>query len=241
MPSRIKRLSPALLLILILVGGGIVVGALVFGDDRKEMFDRFTEKRDLSQPMEVKGDWLGMSLVDLTSPSARRAGLTPGLKGVMVSDISETAGWRARAAGVIPRDVVLTVNRTKISDINDLYDLTRKINVTDAVFLDVNRYGQVATVVLPSVTVPPVPVPPVAAGFNQPAMAGPQPAMMAPAAAPVQMQLPAAAFNAQPVAQPAQFAGPRWLCRRHGLAWPQQAVQPGFRCPYCNEPLRSVP
>jgi hypothetical protein len=134
----------------------------------------------------------------------------------------------------MPRDVVLTVNRTKISDINDLYDLTRKINVTDAVFLDVNRYGQVATVVLQSVTAPPVPVAPVAAGFNQPAM-------MAPAAAPVQMQLPAAAFNAQPVAQPGQFAGPRWLCRRHGLAWPQQAVQPGFRCPYCNEPLRSVP
>jgi hypothetical protein len=234
MPLPTKRLSPVLLAILILVGGGIIIGALVFADDRKEIFDRFTDKRDLSQPMEVKGDWLGMSLVDLTSPSARRAGLTPGLKGVMVSDISESAGWRARAAGIMPRDVVMTVNRTKISDINDLYDLTRKVNVTDAVFLDVNRYGQVATVVLPSVAAPSVPVSPVAAGFNQPAM-------MAPAAVPVQMQFPAAAVNAQPVAQPGQFAGPRWLCRRHGLAWPQQAVQPGFRCPYCNEPLRSVP
>jgi hypothetical protein len=240
MPSLAKRLSPALLVILILVGGGIVIGALVFADDRKEVFDRFTDKRDLTQAMEVKGDWLGMSLVDLTSPSARRAGIATGLRGVMVSDISESAGWRARAAGVMPRDVVMTVNRTKISDINDLYDLTRKLNVMDAVFLDVNRFGQVATVVLPSIAAPAVP--PVAAGFNQQAMAAPQQGMMAPAAAPVQMQqLPNAAFNAQPVAQPAQYAGPRWLCRRHGLAWPQQAVQPGFRCPYCNEPLRSVP
>ena len=232
MLSLTKRLSPVLLVVLILVGGGIVAGALIFADDRGETLDRFTSaKRDLSQAMEVKGDWLGMSLVDLTSPSARRAGIPAGLKGVMVSDISESTGWRARAAGVMPRDVLLTVNRTKISDINDLYDLTRKLNVTEAVFLDVNRFGQVATVVLPSLTAPAAAVAPGAAGFNQPAM-------MAPAAAPM---LPAAAVNAQPVAQPGQYFGPRWLCRRHGLAWPQQAVQPGFRCPYCNEPLRSVP
>jgi hypothetical protein len=196
--------------------------------------------------MEVKGEWLGINLVDLTSGSARRAGLPTGIKGVMVTEISESAGWRARAAGLMPRDVVTGVNRTKVSSINDLFDLVRKVNVSEPIALDVNRFGQVGALTMAGLTAPPAAtfVAPgamaqqamPAQGFAQAApMQAAAPAAMAP------MPLPVAGINAQAVAQPMQVAGPRWICRRHGLAWPQQAVQPGFRCPYCNESLTMTP
>jgi len=243
MNPSIKRLSPVLLLVLILVGGGIIVGALIFADDRGEILERFADKRDLTQPMEVKGDWLGISLVDLTSISARRAGIPSGLKGVMVTEISETAGWRARASGLLPRDVITAVNRTNVSSINDLFDTVRKVNVTEAISLDVNRYGQVGTLGMAGLTAPPATFVPPGAGAGQQAMFPPQAQAALPmqAVAPVQAQLPVAGINAQPVAQPVSNVGPRWICRRHGLAWLQQAVQPGYRCPYCNEPLRMAP
>ena len=242
--QSIKRVSPVLLLILVLVGGGVIVGALIFGDDRGERIaDRIV---DLTQPMEVKGDWLGISLVDLTSGSARRAALPAGVKGVMVTEISESAGWRARAAGLMPRDVVTGVNKTKVSTINDLFDVVRKVNVSEPIALDVNRFGQMGTLTLAGLTAPP------AATFVAPGAMAQQQAMMPgqglPQAAPMQAMapaamapLPVAGINAQPVAQPMQVAGPRWICRRHGLAWPQQSVQPGFRCPYCNEALTMTP
>jgi hypothetical protein len=241
--QSIKRVSPVLLLILILVGGGIIVGALIFGDERGERIaDRIT---DLTQPMEVKGDWLGISLVDLTSGSARKAGLPTNLKGVMVTDISESAGWRARAAGLMSRDVITGINRTKVSSINDLYDLVRKVNVSEPIALDVNRFGQVGTLTLAGLTAPGATfvAPGAMAAQGMPAQGlGQAPMQPMQAMAPAAMApLPVAGINAQPVAQPVQYAGPRWICRRHGLAWPQQVVQPGFRCPYCNEPLTMTP
>jgi hypothetical protein len=287
MNNLLKRIGPALLIILVLLGGGIIVGALVFGDDRGEFFDRFTEKRATVQPMEVRGDWLGMSLADLSSPTAqRRAAFPPSLKGVMVTEISESLGWRPRQAGVMNGDVISAVNKQKVGDINEFYDVTRKVDIADAIYLDVNRWAQVVTLVIPAINRPVAA--PMGAGMPQQQMMGqaqpqvfvPQGAQMqqmqmqgapmqmqamAPQPAPVQQQQgqlqapwgipaqqqaawlnPAAAgLGMQPAAwtnpqaqQPQPQGQPLWVCRRHGLAWQQQAVQPGFRCPLCNDPLR---
>jgi hypothetical protein len=264
MNDVLKRVSPAILVVVILMGAGIIVGALIFGDDGPDLADRLADKRQVLQPMELRGDWLGMSLVDLNAASARRANIPPSVKGVMVVEISETVGWRARQAGIMPRDVITGIGKSKIADINDFYDVTRKVDVAEAVFIDVSRWGQPMTLVIPAAyrPMPQAGQPQVMMnGMGQQQLAMPQVAQqqMLPqgqAQAWPQQQMPQqqaqvvaqqqgwpqqammpAAMNGQQQAA-AQPQGPLWVCPRHGLGWHQNVVQPGFRCPLCNGALR---
>lgn len=236
MNKSLRTLSAASLVIAIFVGVGIVVGALIFADDAPDVLDRFTEKGNVFQPMELKGEWLGMSLVDLTSATARRANIPQSVKGVVVDEISDMRGWRPRQAGVAPRDVLTSINGQRLRDIHEFYDMSLKVDVTDAITLDVNRWGQPMTLVIPAVYTPAaaaqsmaangMPAQPAVVGAGQAAM--PQPPL-------VRADLGA---NAQGAATVQQQGGPLWVCPRHGLGWQQSLVQPGFRCPLCSGQLR---
>jgi hypothetical protein len=204
MNDAIKRLSPAIIVVTILIGAGVIIGALVFGDDGSDALENVADKMAVTQPMELRGDWLGMSLVDLTSASARRANIPPGVKGVMVMESSESMGWRPRQAGVMPRDVLISINKKKITDINDFYDVSRKVDVTQAIFLETSRWGQPMTLVIPAV--------------YRPAMPGQPGQMMGANGMPVQQAWPQQQMAGQPQAWPQQqMAG-------QPQAWPQQPV-----------------
>jgi hypothetical protein len=234
MNESIKRVSPAILVVAVLVGVGVIIGALIFADDGPEFWDRSDSKttaQAVTQPMELRGDWLGMSLVDLTSPSARRANIPAGTKGVMVAEISETMGWRARQAGLMPRDVISSINKQNIRDINDLYDVTRKVNVADAIFLSASRWGQPMMVVLPALYAPAAsPMAPGAPG--QPMMAGQpgmqQPGMMPQQAWPQQQAGIQQGWQQPQPMMPQQVAMPQqqgWQQPQQNVAWQQQPMQ----------------
>ena len=60
--------------------------------------------------MEMQGSWLGMKLASLDAPAARRLGIPASAKGVLIVEIEEKNGWRARQAGVMEGDVVVAVD-----------------------------------------------------------------------------------------------------------------------------------
>jgi hypothetical protein len=238
MNESIKRVSPAILVVTVLVGVGVIIGALIFADDGPEFWDKSDSKNTaqaVTQPMELRGDWLGLSLVDLTSPSARRANIPAGTKGVMVAEISETMGWRARQAGLMPRDEILSINKQNIRDINDLYDVTRKVNIADAIFLSASRWGQPMMVVLPALYAPAAsPMAPGAPG--QPMMAG-QPGMQQPG------MMPQQPWQQQQPGMMPQQAGIQQGWQQPQPMMPQQVAMPqqGWQQPQQNVAWQQPP
>src|SRR5262249_6775046 len=71
----------------------------------------------LSQPMDLRGQWLGMRLAPTSSQSAADLGVPPEVKGVVVSDVQ--ANSRALQAGLTAGDVVARVDGNTITSILD--------------------------------------------------------------------------------------------------------------------------
>ncbi len=126
----------------------IIAGAMFFAYVVDDFFDHSAPKT--TQVMELRGDWLGMKLTSLDSPTAQRMGIPPSLSGVMIVEIAEKNGWRALQAGAMEGDVIAAVEGKKVRDLADLYDASRNIDVGKAVLLDVRRWGQPMTRVLPA-------------------------------------------------------------------------------------------
>ncbi len=244
-----KRISIGTAAVLIVCLGGLALAAMFLERDGEEMLGWLGvgNQHKVTQPMELQGRWLGLRLSEIHSRVASRYRIPPSTKGVLVSEISERNGIRARQAGVLAGDVIQAVDEHKVRDMADLFDATRDVDVTTAVILDVLRWGQPMTLVLPGVYMTP-PAQAQAGRLN----AAPQAA--APQAAAPQASIPQAAtppVNQTPVAganvngaQPAAFtqgaAAGQFYCPRGGHFWNQAAVHPNYRCPRCNGPLSGV-
>ena len=131
-------------------------------------------------------------------------------------------------------NVIEAVDGNQLRDMADLFDVSQHLDVGDAILLDILRWGQPMTLVMPAAyTVPqamapmqPQPMPPM------PPAAMPQGGTPIPAA-----QTPAAQPMAAPVGAAAAAGTGPYVCPRSGLGWSQQAVHPHYRCPRCGGPL----
>ena len=202
----------------------LAAGAMFFTDDFKEEF--LSPEYKSTQVMEIRGNWLGMRMVSLDSPAARHSGVPPSARGVMVVELEDRIGWRARQAGVQEGDVIMAVNGKEIRDLADLYDLSQKLDAGPAIFLNILRWGQPMTLVLPAVyTTPSV------AGLPQ----GEQEFQTAPMTA---QRGNAGAAQLAALVVPAR--GPMFHCPIHNRVWPQNEVHPHYRCPLCYNQLNRV-
>ena len=86
----------------------LIGGAMFFAEKVDDLFDG--RKPTTTQLMEMQGSWLGMKLASLDAPAARRLGIPASAKGVLIVEIEEKNGWRARQAGVMEGDVVVAVD-----------------------------------------------------------------------------------------------------------------------------------
>ena len=226
----LKKLTVGAAVILVILVAGMAVGAMFYDDEGEEFFERVG--RRMTQPMELRGRWLGMRVTAVNSRTAQKWGVPPSLDGVVVVEISETNGWRAQRAGVAPGDVIIAVDENKVRDLADLFEVSQRMDVSQAVLLDVLRWGQPMTLVLPSAIAGPMPIVPNVAQappmMAQP-MAQPMPQPMAPPAQPVAWQQPGRGVG--------MGRGAQMICPADGTVWAQSAVHPHYRCPRCNGPL----
>jgi serine protease Do len=83
--------------------------------------------------------WLGVRLSELTLESADELGLTP-VRGVLVSSVLE--GQPADKAGIRSRDVILSVNETRVDRTNEVLRLIRGIEAGSQANLTIFRKGE---------------------------------------------------------------------------------------------------
>jgi len=229
MKELIKHFPYGVIFPIVVLLAMLVAIAMFFTGKGEDVFER--EGHKITQTMELRGNWLGMKLTSLDSPTARRLGVPPSVrKGVMVVELQEARdGWRPRQAGVLPGDVIVAVDGKKVRDLADLYDASRNLDVGSAVLLDIRRWGQPMTLVLPAVyAAPPVAGPPEAWQGVQPPPATAQGANAGAA------QLAAWAPGSQ------CYQCPHFYCRVHNQVFPQGAVHPNYRCPIGNCPLNAL-
>jgi hypothetical protein len=216
-----KKSSPVQLGLTIVLGvllAGLAAAGFLFGDDVEDFFDADST---LVERVQLQGYWLGMKLGN-AEETAR------GLPGVTVLDISDTYGWRARQAGIMPGDVLLSVAGNKVSSLSELDTAVKKADATKGLPVELQRWGQPFSVVLPPL---PQSAPPAAA----------LPPLQ-PAVAPLPVT-PAVAYGYPGVATPPAApspAGPMFYCPQHRMMWSQQHVHPHYRCPMCSSSLGRV-
>ena len=79
----------------------------------------------------ARESWRGIRVTELTSQLAERFGLTPGMTGVVVTEVEPNSP--AADAGVQPGDVVNEINRTKIDSLKEYRQATAKAQGTTLV------------------------------------------------------------------------------------------------------------
>lgn len=202
----------------------LAAGAMFFTDDKADMIANRIHQA--IEPMEIHGNWLGMKLTALNSHNADRLGVPSSLRGVVVGEVDERNGWRARQAGVQEDDIIVGVNGKDVRDMADMYDVSRKLDVGSPVLLNILRWGQPMTLVLPAqYAVPPDGGPPQARRGDPTPRREPW------------RENPDAV---QPGTLVHGYQGPLFHCPQHNKMWPQNAVHPNYRCPIGNGPLNRV-
>ena len=219
MPKARNRQSlvPAFLVAVVAVFAVLLVVAMFFGGEEGLLHDR--EARELlhaeeKQPMEVGGRWLGMTLVEADSRTAIRHGVSTTTRGVAVLEISERDGWRALRAGVLPVDVIIGVEGHRVRSMEGFYDATLKVDIAQAVLLDVERGGLEMTLVLPA---------PDAWSSTADTASS------------------TGSETGRSTGSNVQTVGPYYRCPNHASRLHRAAVHPYYRCPLCNGPLSQVP
>jgi S1-C subfamily serine protease len=104
----------------------------------------------LSQPMDLRGQWLGMRLASTSSQSAAELGVPPEVKGVVVADVQPSS--RALVAGLAAGDVVARIDGTTVAGLVDMYSLSTRLDVARPLQVDFLRAGRPMTVIVPPPT-----------------------------------------------------------------------------------------
>jgi membrane-associated protease RseP (regulator of RpoE activity) len=99
-----------------------------------------------SQPIDLRGDWLGMRLASTGSQSAAELGIPPEVNGVVVANVQPNS--RALSAGLSAGDVVARINGTSVANLIDLYKLSTKLDVARPLQVDFLRAGKPMTVIV---------------------------------------------------------------------------------------------
>lgn len=220
-PTARKKTSPiqlGLTIVLAALLASLVAAGFLFGDDVDDLFD--SDGGLLVERVQIQGYWMGMKLGPADESTA-------GTSGVTVLDISETYGWRARQAGILPGDVLMSVNGKKVSTLADLDAAAKKAKSSSGLPVELQRWGQPLSVVIPPMAQFQQPVQPGPAAVPPPVVAAPQPGIPAVWAPPY----------AQPAVAPAPQNQPLFYCPQHRVTFSQQNVTPNYRCPIGGGPL----
>jgi len=172
--------------VLLVGAAALLVGAAMFLADQHEevgeLFGAYQKakagkngKGSSGEGMEIRGHWQGLAVAGLDSPTAQSMGLGQVDKGVAVVGIDPQQGGRARQAGVQVGDVVVGVDQKPVRNLPDAMVKSFDVKPGTPIMLDVQRQGQLITLVLP-----PAPTP--AAAMSGPQLYCPRDGVLVPAA-----------------------------------------------------------
>ena len=126
----------------------VVIAAVVLASEYSEHWGS-REAEGINQPMELRGVWLGMRLAGSESATARELGVPENVKGVVVAEVSRGNDSRASSAGILPGDVVVQVDGQDVESLEELHDLSNRIDVARPLPVQILRQGQPFVLMLP--------------------------------------------------------------------------------------------
>ncbi len=158
------RKSLPIVAVVLAVAGAALVGAAMFvADQHEEIAHAYDELRALKNAKDARqnkrpdeqgdgmvlwGHWNGLAFAAIDSPSMAAPGFGHLDKGAAIVAIDPQKGQRARRAGLQIGDVVVAVDQKPINGLADLYARSYQLPPGTPVMFDVQRQGQLVTLVL---------------------------------------------------------------------------------------------
>jgi S1-C subfamily serine protease len=95
-------------------------------------------------PRVIDRKWLGIDAETFTADEARALGIPAGIQGVLIDGV--TKGSKADQAGLVARDLIVSVNGLRINTTADLWNTLATLNSDSQFEFGVYRYGQLMSV-----------------------------------------------------------------------------------------------
>ena len=113
-----------------------------------EMPDKTKDVAGANQPEQgaaadnekISKEWLGLKVKVLNKDLAAQLGVDPAEKGVVVAELSP--GSKAEEAGIMENDVIRSINRQPVTNVNEFEAVNAKAKLADGIVFDINRHGQ---------------------------------------------------------------------------------------------------
>lgn len=103
------------------------------------------EEIEEPETKETKKTWLGITVASITSDLVEKYKLSE-KKGVVVTKIEEKS--QAEEAGIEVGDVLIEIDKEKLSGVDDFEKLTKKANIKEGILLLIDRHGNTIYIVL---------------------------------------------------------------------------------------------
>ncbi len=84
--------------------------------------------------------WIGMTVENLTPAIARELDINPDEEGIIIVDIE--SGSEAEEAGLASGDILKSINRQNVKNIESFVKVTKNIRLKDGIVFDINRRGR---------------------------------------------------------------------------------------------------
>lgn len=165
-------------IVLSLVAVIVIAGAMFAVDQGEEMLHLYKDYQASQRPknrgplgasptdMELRGSWMGLSVAEVGGPTAAALGVPPQQEhGLVIAGFAPEKAQLLQQVGLRPGDVITGVDGQPIKNLANLHRQSHVMMPGTPVMLDVQRQGQVVTLVLPAQQPAPA---------MQAALAGPQ-------------------------------------------------------------------
>lgn len=130
--------------------------------------------------LELQGQWMGLSLAEVGGPTAAKLGVPPQQEhGLVVAGFAAERAQQLQQVGLRPGDVVTGVDGQGVKGLAGLHRASHTLMPGTPVMLDVQRQGQVVTLVLPAEQ----PAPAMQAAFSGPQFYCPRDGLLVPGGA----------------------------------------------------------
>ncbi len=153
-----KSITVIVGVVVVAVAGLLAVAAMFLVDQGEETAHLYNELRGqrprndfvrtAGNSVELRGQWMGMSMANLDAISAQQLGLAEVEQGAAVVAVDAASGARASEAGIQVGDVVVGVDGQPVRNLADLYQRSAKLAADAPVMVDVQRQGQIVTLVV---------------------------------------------------------------------------------------------
>ncbi|MFC1562684.1 hypothetical protein ACFL4Z_01380 [candidate division KSB1 bacterium] len=142
--NRVQYLIAAALAVVLI----IILLAMITGSSENKYTAEWNSTGKVQNGVFIERDWFSVEVKDVNNAIAKKYNLPPDVKGVVVAEVE---GNKDLTMKLRKGDLIRGINRTRIDDIRDFRNVSRKINANNGLLLDIVRSGYPMYVTIPGI------------------------------------------------------------------------------------------